>query len=188
MEKKVRKLKLKKPLDKRHKDVRMGAPPLDERELTTEQKKFAYMVGKGIAINIAQKECCFSDYQRKTYLELPQMQKEIEHYRGIFGQEDVDRVKAGLDEIEKATVACIIRKLDSDETPSVGLMKLLHMQLQRVALIETSPTIESTKVTEKIKKRLTGTNKPAAIPFDEEVPEAELIEERSIEETKETKE
>ena len=57
------------------KSARMGTVPLEERELTEMQIKFAMLLAKNIPPHIAQDQCGFSDFQRKNYIGLPKMKK-----------------------------------------------------------------------------------------------------------------
>jgi len=187
MEKKVRRSKSLKSIDKKFKDARMGAPPLEERELDENQKKFAVMVGRGVPIEVAQKYCGFSDYQRKTYLDLPKVQAEIRRWKEVFGEEDAERIKQMNDMVEKTAFAELVRRIEAGSISESNLMKLIERALQRVSLTEQSPVMESTKITEKIKRTLGGRQKMEAIPFDEvDTVEGETEEiERSIEQKQE---
>jgi len=186
MKKKVRKDKVKRSLDKERKEVRMGAPPSSERNLDENQKKFAVMIGRGVPIEVAQKSCGFTDYQRRKYLdpeEWPQIQTEIKRWVDVFGQEDAERIKSLNDKLIDAVYADMIKQAENGKLSESVKMKLIERELQRVALIDGSPTMESTKITEKIKKTITG-RQLEQIPFTED---DDLKEEEERERSIETK-
>lgn|GEM_PF-3689917 len=106
-------------------EARMGTPPLEERELTNDQKRFAMLIARNTPEDVAQKQCGFSDYQRRTYLELPKMKAEIAEWRETFAQEGTEKKRKMWDYLEEESILLLINRAKMGDIKNDEIFKYI---------------------------------------------------------------
>jgi len=133
------------------KSARMGTPPLAERELTEEQKKFAMLIAKNIPPHIAQEQCGFSDFQRKNYINLPKMKAKIEEWREVFALEDGKKLAVMFNMLQEEAIMLLRERI------KVG--KITNQEIFK-NIINKSFMPEEEESTIKKTMKITQTNRP----------------------------
>lgn len=147
-EKKVRRRKVRKTLDKRIKNPKAGRPTLEEKELDELQKQFAELVGRLNDSKLAAEIVGFTDYQRKRYLELPKMKEEIRKWKRVFGKIGVERMIALVDELNSDVINEMRRRVKEGKLSEGTLMKLFNKSLFISGVVEPE-TSETQTLTER---------------------------------------
>lgn len=153
---------------------RMGTPPMEDRELTDEQKKFAMLLARNVPYDIAQEKCSFSDYQRRSYLQLPKMQEEIKKWQEVFAKDETERL---ISLWNKVTEESLILLLDRVKTGKVTNQELFKNIINKSPILSGSMTPEDDtplKRAMKITRKLTTGNRqplflPSQTPKEEDI-------------------
>ena len=180
--------------DRKAKDGRMGAPPLEDRDLTNEQKKFAMLLARGIPVNMAQAQCGFSDYQKRNYLELPKMKKEIAKWKDVFSQEEVGKLMALWTDLQIDAIMLLKQRIGEGKISNQEIFKnIVNKNLNTGGGEEGQAVKKTMKITQTIKPKIkqiehTSTDQIEGNVFDgmeEDEFETEETREMTIEENPE---
>jgi hypothetical protein len=153
-----------------------GAPPLEERELTSEQQRFCMMVARGVDPKAAGGRCGFSDYQIRSYLKLEKIQDEITRWKYLVGVEGDEEWLKMQDEVQKAAHLALIKEIEDGKLTPKELIAFFD---KKSVQLGTSDDVIRRKqiITEKVTKELPTTSKKQIEliePDDEDVTTAEF--------------
>lgn len=120
--------KIKKPqqpgaYNRKLKQARMGTPPLEERELTEEQKKFAMLIARNMPIDMAAGHCGFSEYQRKHYIDLPKIKDEIAKWKEVFNLEGIEKYLALWNEVVIEALVTLMARVKEGKITNQEIFK-----------------------------------------------------------------
>ena len=134
----------------------MGAPSLEEKELTRVQKDFAALIAAGISEEAAGKSLGFSDYKIKAYRNLEKVKEEITRWREIFHKGEIAVWMEHHKQAMKAIVMSIVRLAEQDRIPAKDAIQAWNnfMTVVISGISGTPTTEETTKVTEITKKKV----------------------------------
>jgi len=156
---KIKKRKTNTTFDKRFENPKAGRPPLEDKEITNEQKEFAILIARGVPEDTAGKHCEFSDYQTKRYLNLQSIKDEIVKWQNIFGKEDIEKFITLYNKVNEEVFLELIKRIrgkSEGALSEVNLMKIFQGKLMSMGL-STQEIIEKTKL---IQRSTTKETKP----------------------------
>jgi len=105
------------------KSVRMGTPPLEERELTEDQIKFASLIAKNMPPHIAQEQCGFSDFQRRKYSNLPKMKVRIQEWREIFALKGGEKLATLFNILQEESIMLLRDRIKTGKITNQEIFK-----------------------------------------------------------------
>lgn len=176
-QKEKNKRKVLKPFSKKFESPKIGRPPLEEKELTPEQKDFAVMVARGMPPEMAGETLKWTKYQVGRYGELPAVKREVEKWKGIFGQEDSLKWVALYHEALTEMFMDLTRRAREGKLSEASLNKYITGKLGQIFGIPEETTERVTETTEKKVRSITPSKWKSAYDMPEF--QATLEEERT---------
>uniref|UniRef100_A0A6M3XZ06 Uncharacterized protein n=1 Tax=viral metagenome TaxID=1070528 RepID=A0A6M3XZ06_9ZZZZ len=105
------------------KSARMGTTPLEERELTEDQIKFAMLLAKNMPPHIAQEQCGFSDFQRKNYINLPKMKAKIQEWKEVFALEGGEKLAVMFNILQEEAIMLLRDRIKEGKITNQEIFK-----------------------------------------------------------------
>jgi len=166
------------------KSVRMGTPPMGERELTEAQIKFAMLLAKNIPPHIAQQQCEFSDFQRRNYIELPKLKVEIQRWKEIFALEGGEKLATMFNILQEEAIMLLRDRIKEGKITNQEIFKNIinksFMPSDEENPIKKTMRITQTNIIKPKQKQITDSDKNNVFDGLEEEKENEIEEKQEL--------
>ena len=160
------KSKIMKPLRKRQIINPVGAPLSAERELTLEQKQFAYLLASGVPPEIAGQRFGWSHYLIKTNSDpeqRPLIAKEVESWKGVIALKDGNRFVVMYDDLITEIIMSMQRLARENKLNQDIMHKMLTGKMDILSGLPRGE-VTSTTIMEKVTE---ATSRKIATPGDQ---------------------